>query len=125
VAYQFLVAPTLWSAKAAILALYIRLFWIHTWIRRTAYAWMVLMALFYSMNMVIAGVYCIPRSGESWTGASFARCSSSAWLNVVVGVFSCLADLIIFALPFPILLSLHISAAKKVSLVIVFGTGLL
>jgi hypothetical protein len=86
---------------------------------------MVFMALFYGMNMVIAGVYCIPRPAESWMGASFTRCSSSAWLNIVVGVFSCLADLIILALPFPLLLRLHISMAKKISLVVVFGTGLL
>ncbi|KAF2873249.1 hypothetical protein BDV95DRAFT_489991 [Massariosphaeria phaeospora] len=125
VAIRFLVAPALWAAKAAILALYIRIFGTITWLRRTAYFWIVFMALFYGMNIAIAGVYCIPRNDEAWEGAAFARCSTSAWLNVVVGVFSCLADLLILILPFPIVMRLHISLAKKVSLGIVFGTGLL
>ncbi|PSN67345.1 hypothetical protein BS50DRAFT_634725 [Corynespora cassiicola Philippines] len=119
VVIQFLIAPTLWAAKSAILALYIRIFGTITWMRRTSYVWIFLMALFYGMNIVIAGVYCVPRKGEPWEGASFQRCTSSAWLNVVVGVFSCVADLVILVLPFPIVWKLHVSMAKKYSLALV------
>jgi len=120
-----IIAPTLWAAKAAILALYIRVFGSVSWLRWTAYFWIVFMALFYGMNIVAAGVYCIPRKGEAWGGSSFARCSSSAWLHVVVGVFSCVADLFILILPFPIVMRLRVTLVKKVSLGVLFGAGIM
>ena len=84
------------------------------------------MALFYSMYFVVAGTYCIPRAGEAWGGGtSFQRCSTSAWLHLVVGVFSCVADIFILVLPFPIVLGLHITVAKKVTLSFVFGLGIM
>jgi hypothetical protein len=83
------------------------------------------MALFYGSNIVIAVVYCIPRRGESRDGTSFERCSKSAWSAVVIGVFSFLADLVIFLLPFPVLFKLHLNQTKKVGLTVVFMTGFL
>ena len=124
-AILFVVAPTLWASKAAILALYIRIFGTVTWLRRTCWVWIILMALFYGLNIVAAGAYCVPRTGEVWGGTSFARCSSSAWLYVVVGAFSVLADLVILLLPFPIVLRLHISLVKKCTIGLVFGTGIM
>ncbi|KAH9871932.1 hypothetical protein J1614_006190 [Plenodomus biglobosus] len=124
-AILFVIAPTLWAAKSAVLALYIRVFGSVAWLRRTAWIWIVFMALFYGMNIVAAGVYCIPRKGEVWGGASFARCNDSAWLHVVVGVFSAVADLVILTMPFPIVLKLHVSPLKKLTLGLVFGTGII
>lgn len=125
VALMFLIAFTQWAAKSAILALYIRVFGSIAWLRRTAYAWIVFMALFYSMNIVVAGVYCIPRKGETWGGASFARCATNTWPHIVVGVFQCLADLLILILPFPIIAKLHIKRSRKITLGVVFGTGIM
>lgn len=125
VSILFIISPTMWASKAAILALYIRIFGTMTWIRRTSYFWIWFMALFYSMYFVVAGTYCIPRKGEAWGGASFQRCSTSAWIHLVVGVFSCVADIFILVLPFPIVLRLHITVAKKITLSIVFGLGII
>ncbi|KAF2034875.1 hypothetical protein EK21DRAFT_55295 [Setomelanomma holmii] len=122
-AILFIIAPTLWASKAAILALYIRIFGTVTWLRRTCWVWIVFMALFYGLNIVAAGPYCISRKGELWGGDSFARCWSSAWLYVVVGVFSVIADVVILILPFPVVMGLHISLVKKITLGAVFGTG--
>ncbi|KAL1595274.1 hypothetical protein SLS60_009964 [Paraconiothyrium brasiliense] len=122
-AILFVISPTMWAAKAAILSLYIRIFGSITWIRRFSYFWIAFMALFYAIQFVIGGVYCVPRKGEAWDGASFQRCSESAWLQLMVGVFSCLADILILILPFPIILKLQISVTKKVTLSIVFGVG--
>lgn len=83
------------------------------------------MALFYSMYFIVAGLYCVPRKGEIWGGSSFQRCSTSAWLHLVVGVFSCVADMLILALPFPIVLRLHVTKAKKITLSFVFGVGIM
>jgi hypothetical protein len=122
----FLSAPTMWAAKSAILALYIRVFGTVQWLRRTAYASIVLMVPVYSLNMVVAGVYCMPGRGESWGGErSLLRCYSAQWPVIAVGVFSCLADLLILLLPFPIITILHIDLRKKVALAAVFGSGLM
>lgn len=83
------------------------------------------MALFYGSNIVIAVVYCIPRKAEAWDGTSFQRCSKSTWSAVVIGVFSALADLVIFAVPFPIIMKLRVTPAKKLGLVILFLTGVM
>jgi hypothetical protein len=124
-AIQIIIAPTIWAAKSAILALYIRLFGSVRWLRVTCYVWIALMALFYGSNIVIAVVYCIPHKGESWDGNSFQRCSKSAWSAVVIGVFSALADFVILILPFPVILKLKVDSTKRVGLICVFLTGLL
>jgi hypothetical protein len=108
-----------------VLALYIRVFGSVVWLRRTAWTWIVFMALFYGMNIIAAGLYCIPRKGELWGGASFERCNESAWLHVVVGVFSAAADMIILTIPFPIVLKLRVSLVKRITLALVFGTGIM
>lgn len=83
------------------------------------------MAFFYGLNIVAAGVYCVPRKGEEWGMTSLMRCSSPRWLYLTVGVFSCLADIVILVLPFPVVLGLQVTSAKKLSLFIVFGTGIM
>jgi hypothetical protein len=122
---QIVVAPAIWAAKAAILALYVRLFGSVRWLKITCYVWIGLMALFYSSNIAISVAYCIPRKGEAWDGTSFARCSTSAWSAVVIGVFSTVADVVIFVLPFPVLLKLRVNSAKKLGLISLFLTGFL
>ncbi|OAL55015.1 hypothetical protein IQ07DRAFT_559534 [Pyrenochaeta sp. DS3sAY3a] len=124
-AIMFLAAFTQWAAKSAILALYIRIFGSITWLRRTAWTAIVVIGLFFSLNIVAAGAYCVPRKGEAWGGASFARCSSSAWIHVVVGVFAVLADILLLTLPFPVVMNLRISVVKKITLGFVFGTGII
>jgi hypothetical protein len=124
-AIMFVIAPTLWASKAAILALYIRIFGSVVWLRRTSWIGIVCMAVFYSLNIVAAGVYCLPKMGEMWGPGVFARCAKSTWIHVVVGVFSCIADLVILVLPFPVLMRLRVSPIKKITLGLVFGTGVM
>ncbi|KAH3958459.1 hypothetical protein HBH98_076490 [Parastagonospora nodorum] len=124
-AIMFVIAPTLWASKAAILALYIRIFGSVVWLRRTSWIGIVCMAIFYSLNIVAAGVYCLPKMEEMWGPGVFARCAKSTWIHVVVGVFSCIADLVILVLPFPVLMRLRVSPIKKITLGLVFGTGVI
>jgi len=83
------------------------------------------MSLVYGANIVISAVYCIPRKGESWNGEAVERCAKSTWSAVVIGVFSLISDILIFVLPFPLLLKLKLTKSKKVGLVAVFSAGLL
>ncbi|KAI9644958.1 hypothetical protein NHQ30_006993 [Ciborinia camelliae] len=70
---QMIIAPTIWAVKAAIAALYIRIFGTVRWLRLTAYGLIIFMFLFYGSNVIIAAVYCIPRSGAPWDETAFAR----------------------------------------------------
>ena len=93
--------------------------------RVTCWFLIVILFLFYGSNIVIAAIYCIPRKGEAWDGTAFARCSSQVTSTVVIGVFAVVADLVIFAIPLPIIFRLRLDRKKKVGLGIVFSVGFL
>ncbi|CAG8981794.1 hypothetical protein HYALB_00004737 [Hymenoscyphus albidus] len=124
-AQQMVAGPALWAAKAAIAALYIRLFGTKRWITLSSYGMIIFMFLFYGSNVIIAAVYCLPRNGAPWDGTAFARCSSPVSSAIVNGVFGVIADLFLFFLPFPIVLRLHLTKQKRFGLSIVLSTGLL
>lgn len=119
----FIIALTLFAAKSAILALYIRLFGTVTWMRKISWTCIILIAIFYTMNMIVVGAYCVPERGHEVE--TVERCASGAWLSVAVGVFATVADLVMLILPFPILMKLQISMTEKITLGLVFGTGIL
>ncbi len=120
-----IIGPTMWASKAAILALYIRVFGTVRWLRLTSYGLIVFTFLFYWSNVVIAAVYCLPRNGAPWNDTAFARCSSPVASAIVNGVFGVVADLVLFILPFPVLHKLHLGRQKKIGLCIVFSVGFL
>ncbi len=115
----------MWAVKSAILALYIRLFGTIRWIRLTSYGLIIFMFLFYGSNVVIAATYCLPRNGAPWDTTALARCSSPVASVVVIGAFGVVADLILFALPFPIIYQLQLTRQKRISLTILFLVGFL
>ena len=121
-----LVAPALWTAKAAILALYIRLFDCGRWIRISCYALMAFMLVFYGCYVVLAAVYCLPRHGRPWNIHLYDQCAKQPISSSsVMGVFGVEADMVIFVLPFPIIYTLHLTRKRKIGLFVVFLVGLL
>lgn len=122
---QMVVGHTTWAAKAAIAALYIRIFGSKRWIRLSSYGLIIFMFLVYSSNVVIGAVYCLPRHGAPWDGNVFASCASHVKSAIIFGVFGVVADLILLFLPFPIVLKLHLTTRKKLGLSIVFSAGFL
>ncbi|KAM5462876.1 hypothetical protein MferCBS49748_006268 [Microsporum ferrugineum] len=124
-AQQMLTAPAQWATKAAVLALYIRIFNTVRWMRRTCYILIIVMLLVYGINIILAAVYCLPRNGAPWDNTAFTRCAEPVVLQLFIGSFSVLADLILFALPFAIIPNLHVARTKKIGLTCVFVVGLL
>lgn len=122
-----IIGPTLWASKAAILALYIRLFGPIRWLRLTSYGLILFTFLFYWSNVAIASVYCIPRNGAPWDATAFKRCSSAGPVAsaIVNGVLGVVADMAIFILPFPVVYRLQLGGRKKIGLCIVFSVGLM
>ena len=125
VAIQMVAAPTMWSAKSAIPTLYIHIFGTVAWFPRTCIFWVVFMSLIYGANIVVSAVYYIPHKGESWGKKAIQRCAKSTCFAVVIGVFSLISDVVIFLLPFPLLLKLKLTRSKKIGLIVVFSVGLL
>lgn len=115
----------MWATKAAIAALYVRVFGAKPWMRFTSYALVIFMFLFYMSNVGIAAFYCIPRRGAPWDATAFARCSSPVTSAIVIGTFGVVADIVLFILPFPIILKLQLSPRKRMGLCIVFLAGFL
>jgi hypothetical protein len=102
-----------------------RIFGLVKWFRNLFLTWNILIALFYRLNIVTAVVDYIPRKGKAWDGTSFQRYSRSACSAVMIGICSALAELVIFLLPFPVLLHLQIQRSRKISLIIGFLTDAL
>lgn len=119
-----IIGPTTWASKAAIIALYIRIFGRVRWLRFTCWGLLIFTFLFYWSNIAISSAFCIPKSGGPWDATVLERCSRSRAAFVSNGVFGVAADIVLFALPFPIILKLHLKQ-KKTGLCIVFLLGFL
>ncbi|KAL8906166.1 MAG: hypothetical protein Q9207_002199 [Kuettlingeria erythrocarpa] len=122
-AINFIVGPTLWSSKAAILALYLRLFGRKVWLRYTAYAILVLTFLSYWANSPLAGAFCAPHHGDAWDLRVLQKCERLSVMGPIHGVVGLAADLLILVLPLPVIYSLHLPRPKKIGLFMVFLTG--
>jgi len=115
----------MWATKAAILALYTRIFGSVRWMRLSSYLLIVLLFLFYGSNIAIAAIYCLPRNGAPWDATAFARCGSPVISAIVIGVFAVIADLALFVLPLPIIFGLRLSPKKKMGITLIFLVGFL
>lgn len=124
-ASNFVVGPALWSSKAAILALYVRLFRPRVWLRYTSYATLLVTFLFYSANIPLSGVFCTARPGQRWDFAILQKCSTTAIMAPIQGAVGLAADLVLFGLPLPVIYSLNLPPQKKFGLVVMFLLGLL
>ncbi|EZF20214.1 hypothetical protein H112_05249 [Trichophyton rubrum D6] len=123
-ASQMLSYPALCATKAAVLALYIRVFDNSRWMRRTCYVLMVLIFLAYGVNIVLVIVYCLPRKGAPWDTAVLDRCGDPGILAISFGAFSVLSNIVLFVLPFPIILNQLLCPMKIIGLTGVYLVGL-
>ncbi|KAL8950865.1 MAG: hypothetical protein Q9222_003119 [Ikaeria aurantiellina] len=123
-AINLVVGPALWSSKAAILALYLRLFGTLKWIRYTSYFTLIITFLFYWANTPLAGVYCTPRSQEGWGTEVLRRCAALSVMGPIQGAIGVAADLFILLLPLPIVLKLQLPRGKKAGLLVLFMMGI-
>ena len=114
-----------WTSKAAVLLLYLRVFGTLRWFRATTYMLLVFTFCLYMSNVVVSGVLCAPAPGQTWGGDLFAKCSKTAPSAVVLGVLGVVTDLVIFAMPFPVIGRLQLGRQKRIGLSVVFAVGFL
>ncbi|KAK3989412.1 hypothetical protein QBC44DRAFT_267219 [Cladorrhinum sp. PSN332] len=122
VAFHFIGAAAMWSSKASILFLLIRLFGARRWLHITS-----LVAIFTSLALflacvTVAAVMCTPTSGERYTNPSFLpTCLSRAnTTGIIRGGVAVALDLVILTLPLPIIYKLSLPPSRKIGLFLVF-----
>lgn len=125
-AENFVIGPSLWASKAAILALYIQVFGkTKAWLRWTSYIAIAITFCFYWSMIPLAGVYCVPKIGHPWDMSLLASCGKLGVIAPIQGAVGLAADLFILVLPIPILWNLNLPLRKKIGVAVVFLAGVL
>ncbi|KAI1329689.1 hypothetical protein F5Y16DRAFT_79189 [Xylariaceae sp. FL0255] len=115
----------LWTCKAPLLFLYIRLFGIKKWLTVASYATLVFTGAVCISGLVAVPPVCTPHSRDiSETFINNCQFRTRA-INVYLGSVSVLADIIILILPLPVILRLKLLPHSKFGLFVVFLTGIL
>jgi hypothetical protein len=123
-AIDFISGFAIWTSKAPILLLYIRLFGIESWLKVSSYITLVVTFIIFFIGMVYVGVACTPGS-KTLDGPFILNCTTkSSRIGVTLGTTSVIADVIILLLPIPVILKLQMATPKKIGLFIVFLTGI-
>lgn len=122
-----LYGPAIFFAKLDVLLLYYQLFQIKKRARITIALGLAVIIVQCLATMIGYSVLCVPKPGQSWLIRTSGRsCSvTSNLFEVVLGVVSVFSDLFVIYIPLPIIWKLHLSTRKKISVSIVFITGLL
>lgn len=116
----------MWFSKAPILLLYIRLFGIERQIRIISLATLIVLgAVLTAVNSYNTAKCVLPKSEADVTLAFLESCSHASSVAGISGAsFALLADIIIFLLPIPVIIKLHLPLSKRIGLGLVFATGL-
>jgi hypothetical protein len=111
--------------KYSILCLYLRIF-PHVWLKRAVFAFMAFTACFVVPLLFMAAIRCNPvRAQWDLEAAKTAKCLD--WLVILrlTVFYEIIAEIILFALPVPVVLQLQMATPKKIQLIVFFGLGLL
>jgi hypothetical protein len=125
-AIDFISGFAIWTSKAPILLLYIRLFGVKKWLKVASYVTLICTFVVFFVGMVYVGVACDPGSKPKPLDAKFIQSciSKSTKTGVTLGTTSVIADVMILVLPIPVILKLQMATPKKIGLFIVFLTGI-
>ncbi|KAI1767906.1 hypothetical protein GGR53DRAFT_51104 [Hypoxylon sp. FL1150] len=110
------------ASKTPILFLYIRLFGSERWLRVCSYATLVSSAVILGAGVIAVGAVCIRRHEGAVAETRCRNYWDRAW--VACGSTSLGADLVVLALPLPIIAKLRLPTRKKLGLALVFASGI-
>ncbi|KAI1136022.1 hypothetical protein F5Y05DRAFT_392702 [Hypoxylon sp. FL0543] len=115
---------SLWTSKASILFVYIRLFGIHRRIRYISWIAIVVSGLLFAGTLCITAVKC-PMSEPGRLSEWEADCIQGTVITgVVFGFLSISVDAVIFCLPIAVIYRLQLDLSKKIALSSVFFAGI-
>ena len=117
----------MWTSKAPIVLLYVRIFRVEGWLRRLGYGLLALTALAYILGATVS--ICPVKDLNPMDPTSMlylGKCADkSSKAGVAVGAISVLTDVIILLLPIRSIVRMQLPLRKKVGVLCVFLTGIL
>lgn len=127
--FQILYSPTIVFVKLAILMQYLRLLaptkTVDPFMYVTARGMIVVILVYYTISTCITAFACLPRE-RIWNPlVKEYKCLDNTIGILFTCLFNILSDLIILALPTRAVWRLRIPLRKKISIVVLFATGLL
>ncbi|MCJ1412214.1 hypothetical protein MMC19_006307 [Ptychographa xylographoides] len=108
--------------KLAILFLYLRLFSIDNKFRYAAWAVIFFVSTYLICNFITQVAGCSPIA-KFWLPSIPGYCYNAIKADVAFGSMNWISDLIILALPMPIIWSMHLSRKDKIGVTLVFMSG--
>jgi hypothetical protein len=125
VACIFMGGASMYFSKTPLLLLYIRIFYVKTWLRLSCYAILATTAIIYLVCAAFSASHCVISSGGNYDAEFQADCIANSLVTALVRCFtSIFCDLLILALPIPVILALNLPASRKTALAVVFLTGI-
>jgi hypothetical protein len=125
VACIFMGGAAMYFSKTPLLLLYIRIFYVKTWLRLSCYAILATTAIIYLVCAAFSASHCVISSGGNYDAEFQADCIANSLVTALVRCFtSIFCDLLILALPIPVILALNLPASRKTALAVVFLTGI-
>lgn len=114
---------TIFCAKLSILLLYIRIFGVNETMRIVSYTGIALMGAFYSAMIGVAIGSLVKCGGLNALTVQFCR-NYSGPVVMLNSVFNVVSDFFVLLIPFPFILKLQLTLARKIGLLAVFSGGL-
>lgn len=123
----FLSGFSMWSAKAPVLLLFIRLFGVQRWVRIISILTLAILGVaILAADSYNAAKCAPPKKDIDITPAFLLNCSkASSEVGVGLGTIGVVADIIIFIVPLPVIAKLHLPLAKRIGITVVFLAGIL
>lgn len=115
----------MWSSKAPILLLYVRLFGVKQWMRTICYLTLAITTIFFLVGPAVACAKCDLRGKPPSQEFLLACSNTTSVAGVVLGITAVITDAIVFVLPLPVIYQLKLAPQKKLGLLLVFMTGIL
>ncbi|KAL6238696.1 hypothetical protein BDW75DRAFT_237141 [Aspergillus navahoensis] len=115
----------MWTTKAPILLFLLYNFQIKRWLRILGFSTLFVSAVCFLVGSSLTAVSYTPH-GDKITTAFLAKCAEdSSTMGVFLGIVSVVIDVAILIMPSPVILRLQLPLRKKISLTLLFLTGVL
>lgn len=111
--------------KAALLALYLRIFNPVPSVNYIIIGCITTLAIFYSTTIIIDFAVTIPRKGSTWIIASTSHPKVAVNIGLAQAVFGAISDWVILMIPLALVVPLRMATKQKVAVTGIFLTGLL
>lgn len=116
---------TLFLIKSAIFILYMRLFGNLSWMRYACWAGVVVSGVVYLAQIIPYAILQFPHGDETWGLTLLMSAARAGPAHITIASYTVLCDLVLIALPLPVVYGLNTSFWKKIGLCTVFLAGIL